>query len=127
MVNSPNSLWADRYYQWYITAEDVAAARWLRSYGAPERPICFDLDSMLRELNSYGGYPRQHGPYLAGNYPLCTFATSYAYLNVENAIYGVETAPAQYTMTSRSLEPAIPILLSENRIYSDGAVIYEGF
>lgn len=120
IANSSNVYTRVTYYWYYTLSEDVAAALWLRSHTTAGRLICADFISRYHVLNSYGGYQRI-GPTLPSG---CDLASQYVYLGVGNSILGVGTTwPAHVYW----LNDTMRTLPAENRVYSDGAAIYESF
>jgi len=101
------------YDTWYIASEDVAAARWLRSYGVMGQLVCADENSLDHVLLVYGGYAE--GYFLSYG---CSLNGNYLYLSLGNVLWNTGF---------NGVYPLNPSIFSlENRIYSDGGAIYDG-
>ncbi|MGA8903379.1 MAG: DUF2206 domain-containing protein, partial [Candidatus Bathyarchaeia archaeon] len=124
MANSSNLSVALPYYGWYTFSEDIAAAQWVRAYGAAGQLVCGDFNSMVHVLTSYGGYGT-NGPTLPSE---CDFADQYVYLSISNSLLQVETTPIGPALLLRTgtfpLNLTSPTLFAENKVYSDGASIF---
>jgi uncharacterized membrane protein len=122
MSNSSVALVRSYYYNWYIVPGDVAAARWMESRANPIYLTCADFTSHGHVLTSYGG-SYSNGPSLAvqGGPGMCEPATQYVFLSYFNSISGIG-----WTGTD-TFQINLQGLLAENRIYSNGATVYEGF
>jgi len=133
LANSPDNTLRFQYYNYYILAPDVMAGRWIITY-SPYANLCADWTAQHGALSIAGIYEKQ-GSYFRGANS-CPPGT-YVYVSVMNSVVGVGTAPAgnvrlfgeasghetfylwAYNNTAASS------LMAENRIYSDGATIYE--
>jgi hypothetical protein len=119
------------YYGWYVFSEDVAAAQWVRVYGAAGQLVCADFNSGYRVLTSYGGNGRD-GQMASGQWPMlpsgCDFVQQYVYLSISNSLLQVGTTTAGSgfggSIAFFPLNLTSPTLFAENRIYSDGASIF---
>jgi hypothetical protein len=122
------------YYGWYIFSEDVAAAQWVRVYGAVGQLVCADFNSGYRVLTSYGGNGRD-GPMANGQWPMlpsgCDFTHQYVYLSISNSLLQVGTTTEGNGYGGFGgregvfpLNLTSPTLFAENRIYSDGASVF---
>jgi uncharacterized membrane protein len=124
MANSSNLSVALYYYGWYLLPEDIAGAQWVRAYGAADRLVCADLNSISHVLTSYGGYGGG-GPILPSG---CDFADQYVYLSFSNSLLQVGTTPAGSALGVRTgvfpLNYTSHTLFAENVVYSDGASIF---
>lgn len=117
------------YYYWYSTPEDVAAARWISSQGVAN--LCGDFISRDHVLNSYGGYPRV-GPTLPGCYGETAqgFQQEYEYVYISsgNSLLGVGVTSVAANIRSTYIFAFNGTKTSfanwDNRVYSDGAVLY---
>jgi uncharacterized membrane protein len=120
IANSSDRYLITHYYRYYTLTEDVAAARWIRSYGSADQSVCGDFISRTQVLNSYGGYERE-GPIL----PICLYYIQryYLYLGVMGSIRGVGVGASKYGLFMWQVN--FTSLQTENRIYSDEATIYE--
>jgi len=121
MSNSSVPLVQSYYYNWYIVPGDAAAALWMVSRANSIYLTCADFTSHGHVLTSYGS--GGNGPSLSvqGGPGTCQPATQYVFLSYFNSIssFGwTGTEPFQINLQG---------LLVENRIYSDGATVYEGF
>jgi len=128
MASYPNLSISLSYYYWYVTPQDVAATRWLRSQGVAM--LCGDWISRFHVLNSYGEYPRSD-PILPGCYsPTANgfqHEYSYVYLALGNSLLGVGISANNkglptYTFPLNSTKTSF--YNWDNRIYSDGAIVY---
>jgi uncharacterized membrane protein len=113
------------YYGYYTFSEDIAAAQWLRVYGAGGQSVCADFNSRWHVLTSYGWYGRD-GPILPWE---CDFAQQYVYLSISNSLLQVGTTPENGPLVNGPLivfplNLTSPTLSTENRVYSDGASIF---
>jgi hypothetical protein len=112
------------YYNWYTFSEDIAAAQWLRAYGAAGQLVCADYNSRYRVLTSYGGYARD-GPMLPSG---CDFDGQYVYLSISNSLLQVGTTTVGNALGVRIVVFPLNLtsltLFAENRVYSDGASIF---
>lgn len=113
------------YYGWYIVEPDKQAALWLKVYGSNSRVVCADYVSILHVLAVYGNRdPIQGDNYELGQVSLgkCTASGSYLYLSLFNTVsgYGTGYGDELWPVAKYSNE-----LLSQNRIFSDGATVYQ--
>jgi uncharacterized membrane protein len=119
--NDPNVV--AQYYQDFTATPDIAAVNWLNNYRAAGRSICADEFARLNVFTSYGGFP-SNGQAINVIPQACKFSASYIYLsehnNVQGVIYSAFNPPVAGTTSSIS-----PKLTVKNRIYSDGAAIYD--
>lgn len=123
-----------QHYDYYITAPDVFASHWLATQGTSVGSICADVAAKHGVLALAG--IDTNGPFLpgTGTYPKCQ-ANDYAYVSVLNTVTGIETAPVAYSQVGEAsghesfhlmpLNNTSSILQNQNRIYSDGASIYQ--
>jgi len=125
MANSPLNQVKAQYYDWYIVPQDVAATIWLRSNYDPTRLVCADLLSRYHVLTSYGGFSRE-GPALNPQ-GRCQLRQQYVFLSYLNTVGGIGVSRTQYGSAIWPDTNTVNMVNNENRIYSDGATIYEGF
>ena len=124
MRQSPNPKISTQYYGEYTLQEDVAATHWMRSYTIALHPICADWISHYHVLLSYGGYDAMSG----SSIPYCRLYREYIYVSVMNSNTGFGTVALQGNLLQMPLNTILGQFVdSENRVYSDGAAVYEGF
>ena len=119
MANSADVNLKVQYYSIYVVAQDVAAARWVKSHVSTRSAVCADAISRNHVLTSYG--ERGLGPIqLPGG---CDFSADYVYLSVLNTAQGIGISEdGSIWAVSRISMP----LSAGNKIYSDGANVYLG-
>lgn len=110
----PELLMRVNYYNGVTVDQDIAAARWLRSYDGDHGPLCADYTSRYLVLNSYGEFPRSD-PVWPGA-PRCDLV----YLSTLNTLYGL----GAYGSSIWYVNETFPQLMTRNRIFSGGATIY---
>lgn len=123
MANSSNPNLRFQYYGYYTLSQDIAAVQWIGSHGAAGHSFCADSNSVGAVLTSYGGYERNESLI-----PYCDFTHHYVFLSVVNSVSGIAETWDKYGGSSLfSLNNTLVRLQSQDRVYSDGASIYEGF
>jgi len=105
------------YYQLYTMPQDIAGARWLRSYIRSSDVLCAGDASRLHVLLSYGERPTS--TILLSQ---CDFRGSYVYFGVMNTRFeiGAENGNA-YDISSY-----LSIMSARNRLYFIGGTMIYG-
>ena len=112
------------YYGYYTLSQDVAAEQWIRSYGVPGHLLCADANSLTAVLRSYGG----SGGNQSGILPFCDFAHQYIFLSAVNSVTGIIEFQDRYGgLGLANFNVTSTQMFYENRVYSDGASIYQQF
>jgi len=134
MANSPDTGIQVSYFTYYVLPQDAAGVQWVTSETVNTAEICADFISQIN-LASYGGYGTGGSIFLGVGLKGCNSA-DYVYVSLMNDLTGLgtggevghsasETAlPAPQPNFERPVNNTLASLLDENRIYSDGAVIY---
>ncbi len=133
MAQSPVSTLRYEHYVYYIVAPDFLAARWLVSQGIGGKLLCADAEAKHGVLAIAG--VNATGPYLLTNaWPKCQLG-DYAYVSVMNSVTGIGTSPGSSLALGEAsghesyylwpINATISELDNQNRIYSDGATIYQ--
>jgi len=141
MENSPNRTIQTAYFTYYVLPHDVAGAQWISSNTVTMVEICADVVSQ-RNLASYAGYeaggPVFHGknvtvPGSKGAANGDCNLNDYVYVSLMNIVTGTGTGghpESENTLSGRQpylltdVNGTLVSLLAQNRVYSDGSVIY---
>jgi len=125
ILHNPNPAVIASYYGYYISSEDVAAARWLSPQFGVVRLLCTDYWTRNNVLTSYGGLSRENSPIPTYFLPECNFREGYVFLSVLNTVHGIgiSVGGGARKPMSNSTWPISQIsseLMSDNMIYSNG-------
>jgi len=135
MMDSSDASLKAYYFSYATVDQDVVSAQWLRSHFVNDGLLCADWISRSQVLTSYGGFPTELSfplkceGYLSalkagdGRWPISN-GTTYVYLSVLNARYGLFTEWGTSNLYEIIRLPHTGVIIMENKIYSDGGSIY---